>query len=185
MTHQKTNRIFLIIAVVLALAAVVSGFLLIGSPGYQRKVATDNHRLQDLQLIASAIYSRVSGYGNVPAPYPGLPAPTSTLALPATLDDLVKSNPTEYGAYLPVIDQTTKQPYEYRIVDSSHYELCATFETDNAGELQNNSGYSGPVAPPATLGAGADPVSFWHHPAGRSCFTFSSAEYPPYVPSYY
>jgi type II secretory pathway pseudopilin PulG len=184
MAHQKTNKVFLIIAVVLALAAVVSGFLLIGSPAHQRKVASDNRRLQDLQQIASAIYNRAYGYGKIPMPYPAQqPITSSTIALPATLDELTKNNSSGYDySNLPVIDQTTKLPYDYRVIDRSHYELCARFETDNANELQNSSGYSGPVVRPATLGMGASPASFWHHPIGRACFTFSVVEYPPYVP---
>ena len=175
MDLHKTNKIFFTVAIVLAVAALIAGFLLLGSPGHQRRMANDNRRLQDLQQIASAVY-------NVTHPGGGYPASTSTMPLPSSLQDLVKGGGAYYSnSYLHTKDPITGQSYEYRVVDSAHLELCAVFEMDNADELNNQrqgGSYPAPMFK-ANYDNGYGAPSFWHHPEGRACFTFNTSQYPP------
>jgi hypothetical protein len=83
------------------------------------------------------------------------PAGKLAKALPATLADLA-------GKGIPrsqMVDPETGKPYEYRAKFGSIYELCAVFagseEADPARQTQ-----------------------FWHHDAGRSCFTLDAASQP-------
>ena len=52
-----------------------------------------------------------------------------------------------------------RRRFEYRTLDSLRYELCAEFQTDDAG------------ARPAPEGA-----EFWRHGIGRRCFQFEIPE---------
>jgi hypothetical protein len=58
----------------------------------------------------------------------------------------------------PLRDPETGQPYEYRVLAGSAYELCAIFRQPS---LPNNS-------------------SFWSHGAGRSCFRLDSVVAVPW-----
>jgi hypothetical protein len=54
----------------------------------------------------------------------------------------------------PQRDPVSKYPYEYRRVTSERYQLCAGFEL------------------PTPAGRNDETVaSFWHHPAGRYCYS--------------
>jgi hypothetical protein len=159
MDFHKANKIFFGVAVVAALAAVVTGFLIIGSPGYQRKVAADRERENDLRNIAYDISYPGGQYGLVK------PSASSTLPLPKSLEDIRTSVPQTLipqtsGAGFPIRDPKTHELYGYRIIDETHYELCATFET------------------PRNEKTGERPF-FWNHPAGRACFTLNALENPP------
>jgi hypothetical protein len=54
-----------------------------------------------------------------------------------------------HPAFRSTIDPSTAEPYSYRAIDGSSYEMCATFEADNREDA-----YSPP---------------FWKHAAGRKC----------------
>ncbi len=50
--------------------------------------------------------------------------------LPSSLEDLAK----EPGVFVELYDPQTDQPYEYWVLDSNTYELCAEFARDTADE---------------------------------------------------
>jgi outer membrane murein-binding lipoprotein Lpp len=153
----KLNVIFLVIAIVAVAAVVIAGFLVIGSPANQRKIAVDDKRLQDLSSLAQSLNNQAKAV---------TPNATGSAGLPATLADLVQITGNQY---LNVKDPETGAAYTYQIISSSTYNLCATFETDSKTSPSN--------AP------GSSPVNiFWNHPAGNYCFSFNTAQYPP---SYY
>jgi hypothetical protein len=58
---------------------------------------------------------------------------------------------------LSLRDPVTHVPYEYAVLDSVRYQLCATFDAPDS------------VGP---YGTAADP--FWRHGAGHTCFTFEA-----------
>ena len=89
------------------LAAVVTGFLVMGSPKDARKEELDRRRVEDLRMLA-----------NLMTPEPGRP-----------LRDSLDLNGYSPDLKAQVTDPVTKQPYEYHVVDSTHFELCATFDT--------------------------------------------------------
>jgi hypothetical protein len=55
-------------------------------------------------------------------------------------------------------DPVTKKPYEYRRTGDERYKLCATFD----------------LPTPSRPGVDMDVAAFWHHPAGRFCYTFDA-----------
>ena len=118
-------------------AVVVTGFLVMGSPKEARKEELDKRRVEDLRMLA-----------NLMTPEPGRP-------LRDSLD--VHGYSPDMKAQLT--DPVTNQPYAYRMIDSTHFELCATFDTEVRPEdLQPYE-------------------REWAHAQGRHCFRFD-ARYP-------
>lgn len=129
--------------IVLTLAAIVSGFMIVGSPATQRAMRFDGVRINDLVLIQSAVISYRQIAGKLP-------------------DSL--ANLSNGPAIFPInSDPATNQPYEYRRTGQDAYELCATFSTASP-----EYGYR-PVGMPQgiILNQGNN---IWIHGAGRYCF---------------
>lgn len=126
------------LAVFLILAA---GFLLIGSPSYQRQIRIDDQRVNDLQNIQYQVVEYWIPKGE----------------LPSSLSDL--DNPLT-GFSVPV-DPETMQSYEYRATGDLTFELCATFTT----ELESGTPVR-PTEPYMPIGS-----EHWDHGAERTCFT--------------
>ncbi len=115
----RSSTVFAALSSALALAAVVAGWLVIGSPGEVRLIRFDAIRASDLALISSAI----NNYR------------LSHESLPQNLEELRKSAP---GARLNFLDPK-EQPYGYGVKDSFSYDLCATFDrsTEISAELSS------------------------------------------------
>lgn len=96
-------------ALVIVLVAIAGGLFVIGGPGDARLERLDRERTDDLRRIEQAIAE----------------AWRRADALPASLDTLRSIN-----RVMPddLIDPTTSEPYEYRVLSDSTYELCATFD---------------------------------------------------------
>lgn len=99
------SRKFAIGAVVVVIAAFAIGVGVAGTPGKQRRLEADSHRIQDLRAIAHAAHSWY--------PSKELPANLSGFQLP----------------HAKTVDPENGRPYEYRIKSITQYELCATFDT--------------------------------------------------------
>lgn len=97
---MNLERIFTAGAFVLVGAALVLGFLFIGTPGHARQLAMDRKRLEDLHDIALAVRRN---YG-----------PRSPL-------------PRRMPAGVKAIDPFTQRPYEYAKLDAQDFDLCAVF----------------------------------------------------------
>jgi len=147
--------------IILVIVAIVSGFVIVGSPAKQRGLRFDSQRESDL----SNIQSRVVNYWQQKG------------ALPAALSDL---NDMLYGSIIPT-DPDTASAYEYRTVAATSskdvaFELCATFSLPSQ-DLTGRGAYGGGtgVSYPSTVnmtypypGMGNDS---WDHQAGHACFT--------------
>lgn len=134
---------FAVAACVIVAAAVVGGLIVVGGPGEGRLERLDDARLDDLRTIERAVAERWERTGTLPPSLDSLRA--ANLLLP---DDLV--------------DPETDEPYDYRVLSDSTYELCATFaraSDDRAYRPYDRT----------TIGA---------HEAGRHCFTL----HPPRRP---
>src|SRR3546814_15935292 len=83
-----------------------------GSPGEQRKVRIDEHRINDLRAIEAAVRLHRKDEGSLPGDL-------------ATVD-------ARPGVALDLADPETGTPYEYRRTGAEVFELCATFATDSA-----------------------------------------------------
>lgn len=100
----KILQFFSVVFVAVVLLAVVTAFVLVGSPAKAREAREDNQRIMNLQEINSAImdfYNRES-------------------RLPDDLKSLTISD-------LSLQDPVTKIAYEFNKINANAYELCANF----------------------------------------------------------
>jgi type II secretory pathway pseudopilin PulG len=102
------------IATAVVAAAVICALVMLGAPSAQRQRKMDAVRIQDLTTIAS----HVNGYF------------TGHKTLPADLGTLAK----EPGYRIRQSDPETGKPYDYQILDSTTYRLCAEFATDSSSK---------------------------------------------------
>lgn len=163
----KTRKALIWIGALVALAAVVAGFMTVGSPYKQRALKMDSRRVSDLQTLQWQIVSYWQ----------------QKEKLPATLADL---NDAISGIVIPK-DPDTEAQYEYVVKGPTSFELCATFDLKNEdprgrGEFYGR-GYDIAVTYPSY--GGGDPANEnWKHEAGRTCFSrvIDPERYPPYKP---
>jgi hypothetical protein len=131
------RRAFPYIVGATVLAAIVAGLVLIGPPSAERSRRLDLIRLADLRQLARGVDIY---WGREKT----LPPSVETLA--TVPDALLRST----------MDPSTGEPYSYRALGGSRYELCATFEA--AGD---DGSYSD---------------RFWSHGAGRKCFELDAGK---------
>ena len=129
-TPSSPGRWFALVAIVAVVATLVAAFMVMRSPGEQRKVSLDQRRIQDLVQLDHAI----DAYALV---HDALPADLATLA-------------RQPGSLLPTADPVTGAAYGYEPGADRHYRLCAVFDTDTA--LTNDAMSYGPAS--WTHGAG-------------------------------
>ena len=153
------------LGIVLVLAAIVGGFLIVGSPSKQRALRFDSQRVSDLQNIQ---WRLVSYWQN-------------NKKLPVTLSAL---NDSISGFAVPT-DPDTHTAYEYTSTTTLAFELCATFALQSqdlsgkgaygqgGGSFATNVSYPGYYTGPNN--------DSWAHDAGRFCFdrTIDVKQYPP------
>jgi hypothetical protein len=138
------HRRFGIGACALAVATLVWGVAVVGSPGTERTRKLDERRVQELQAIESSLDRLCLGPHDVREEGPPhalvtpLPANLAVLAVAAT-----DRRPS-------IVDPGSGAPYEYKVTGPSSFELCATFD-----RARNED--DGPR---------------WNHPAGQHCFAF-------------
>lgn len=145
---HKLHMRYFICSVVIVLVAVVSAFVVTGSPLRGRAERFDEQRVNDLRTIQSEILN--IAWGNERAmPMP----PVKELAnpLPATLEEVA-----EKALYQRpnIVDPETSVPYTYTRSSDHEFQLCAAFS------LPRDQQYD----------------VFWNHPAGEKCFQFDALE---------
>lgn len=129
--------VFLWLIIVVTIASIIGGFLLIDSPQVTKMKKRDQDRVSSLNNIKNII---ASDY-------------ISSKSLPNDLSAPKFSN---------MLDPETNQPYEYRVISETKYELCATFELEvNASDRDVYS-----------MGEDWD-----FHKAGRQCFEQEAASF--------
>lgn len=133
-------KIFAAIVTVFVVAAIVTAFVVVGSPSQERARRMDNQRSNDLQQLSWA----VSNYY------------AQMKTLPSSIDDM-RTAPNLYVQ--SIVDPQTGKMYEYRKTGAMSYEVCATFETEQAG---NNPNYAQPVMKGL-------PDLYFTHGIGRHC----------------
>lgn len=138
-------------------AAIVSGFFIIGTPTEMRMLRYDSQKVSDLQNIQWQIVNFWQ----------------QKEALPETLVEL--EDPIG-GFVLPKDPQGGA--YEYRIVKAPYtFELCAEFNTESEAGASNE-------ITPASVRKGIEDEN-WLHKTGRHCFerTIDPERYPPFEKS--
>lgn len=99
----------------MVVGAVVTGFIVAGSPSLERARRMDEQRVAALQQVADAVGMYVDAHEKVPA----------------SLEELEGSAQQGLGIWLPKLtDPTTGERYRYEATDALTYRLCATFEAD-------------------------------------------------------
>jgi hypothetical protein len=136
---------------VLAVASIIAGFFIVGTPQQARLARFDDERIGHLQNIQS----QVTYYYQ------------AKQTLPKTLVELNES--ITFGEVTPV-DPETGEPYRYEATGPRSFKLCAVFTT------ASRSGDASRAVVPAK-GVYQD----WQHGVGEQCFdhTIDPAFYPP------
>lgn len=143
-----------LVALIVALGAVVLGFIVAGSPQRARDLRADEERIQDLEQIRSAVNAFFTAEG----------------IIPESLEELRESGRL-FAPEATLVDPLTKEPYEYRSLTDTAFELCATFSLP--GEPADGT-HERPV--PAFPGTKETFVS-WAHPAGKHCFSIEAVDF--------
>jgi hypothetical protein len=133
---MRTQRVAAWASALVVAAVVAAALSIIGKPSEQRLMRLDERRVMDLRGFTGAV-NRYRGQRQ---------------ELPARAEDVIDGQIT---TRLP-LDPESQQPYDYRVIDAEHYEVCATF--------------SRPSREPAN--------DFWFHEAGRSCFSLDGDQTP-------
>ncbi len=152
---SKPNKLFVGIAGLVILLAIICGFMTFGSPSAQRDMRLDGQR----EMHLSDIQWQVLNYWQTQE------------KLPTTLAELGDN----FTGYIAPVDPETKTAYEYSITGPLSFEICATFARESMLTGKD------PVAMPIdSWGGGLDPR--FEHEAGRTCFprTIDPVKYPPY-----
>jgi len=132
-------RLIVAISLVVAVAAVVIvGVILLDSPAQERLRRLDERRVDDLRSISVELDFYWTREGT----------------LPSSLEELAD----EPGVFIELYDPETGQLYEYRVLGSNTYELCAQFSRDTAEE--RNRFYR----------------ENWSHSPGRQCFELEAQD---------
>ena len=145
---------------VLVAATILSGFLIIGTPGQIRLYRFDDQKVSDLQNIQSEIVNYWQ----------------TDEVLPTSL---AKLNDPLRGFTVPMDAQTGKS-YEYATTSALSFKLCATFNAQTQPNSPTMQSYA--MAIPVTGVGGQDLASdSWFHSAGHTCYirTIDPKRYPP------
>ena len=151
-TYVKSglHRIFGWIAIVIAVAAVVYGIVLAGTPATGRLQRLDEQRVSDLRLIQEEILNNIYGTER----YNPQPLGERTLPKPLPVDLQQVAVGASYSK-IEMNDPETGIPYVYRPdMAGTTFQLCATFS------LVRDQDYD----------------IFWNHPAGEKCFGFDALD---------
>jgi len=139
-TSKMRSRFFGMVASVVVVGSFCIGLGVVGTPSAQRHVRADVMRAIDIRRIAFALKSW----------HDRAVLANSTPVLPPALSVIQARGALSESQ---IADPETKEPYEYRVISGSRYELCAIFAASEWGSQ------SGGIGSP-----------FWHHGQGRACF---------------
>lgn len=150
------NLSFVVSAVVLL--AIVSGFVIMGSPATQRKLRQDDQRVSDLQMLQANLISYWTAKQNLPTTLTELKDSISVTSLP--------------------VDPVTNENYTYQKSGNNSFKLCANFALETSKRSISNRTYEYPLN---SYTKGGNSAESWTHSAGQTCFdrTIDPERYPP------
>ncbi|MDA1038191.1 MAG: DUF5671 domain-containing protein [bacterium] len=129
---------------ILVIASVVLGFTFVGTPASQRAQQYDFDRVNDLRSLQYEIMNSYASTGVLP------------------------ENLTGYRGSA-IMDPATDMPYEYRVINETTFELCATF--DKAGDGSDQYG-----------GYAVGLNENFAHEMGKTCFERTVSMYSEMMP---
>jgi hypothetical protein len=142
---SKTPKKLAGLVSLVVLVSIVAGFFIIGTPAEQRDRRFDERRVGDLQTLQSMIVNYWAQKDS----------------LPESLADLQDS----ISGFIVPQDPFSKESYEYSIIDSLSFQLCATFKTVS---LEADSVVGQPKYYYSDFYGGFD--QNWKHADERTCF---------------
>lgn len=145
-------------ALVAVVAAIVSGFFIMGTPGEVRLLRYDSQKVSDLQTIQWQVINYYQQKSKLPASLSDLEDPLS--------------------GWMKPVDPQTGGDYEYRITKAPYsFEICADFNADSKDVTVRSASIAKPVSMEPGFGA-----ENWDHGTGVTCFerTIDPDRYPPY-----
>ncbi len=140
---NNVNKIYFYASLLVVLASMVSAFIFVESPKEARQMKIDIETLNRLNQVEMSVQQYYS----------------LNEFLPNSLEDLLTGNNIflrENSLYNP----TTKEAFEYTIVDETKYEICTSFLMSNKDQV-NDYRYIN---------------DSWLHDSGRQCFVRSVAD---------
>lgn len=149
-------RIFEWVAIALVVGIVAWAFTGIGSPAEQRAKRFDEMRVERLRGIQWAVDDFYGFKDNV-----------NFGRLPFNLDEL-KISDRFFIEEKSLLDPRTGEMFEYRMVNATEYELCATFETADTADSQSQI-----FMPKLPTREFSKVVFPFDHGVGRTCFDLS------------
>src|SRR3989344_4288134 len=130
---------------VLVLAAIISGFFIMGTPGTVRLLRFDSQKVNDLQSIQWQVVTFWQQKERLPKSLEELKDPLSGMIIP--------------------VDPQSGNDYGYRVTKAPYsFELCAEFNVESNEATRTG----GKVPTPAYFG-GLESEN-WQHGAGEQCF---------------
>lgn len=150
------HKYFVLAIIILALAGMIAGFFIIGSPQKERLRRFDQQKIGDL----SGAQSQIVEYWRTKE------------RLPQNLIDLEN----KISGYRMPNDPQTKEPYEYNVKGENSFELCAIFNLDFNLDSEGGLKESPPIL------SYSDQNWNWEYKKGKTCFerTIDKELYPPY-----
>ena len=150
---------FVVIAVaILAVLAIGSGFIIVGTPYQARLARFDAQRVADLQNIQSQVTSYFQ----------------AKRTLPVAIGDLTNMFTLSYQSF--PVDPETSGPYVYEATGKTSFKLCAQFKTESRPTSYRNAEISQPIGE-----NGVKARDNWQHGSGSVCFdrVIDPSFYPP------
>lgn len=158
-TNVKKANLIGIGVGVLALATIIAGFFIVGTPGHVRDLRFDAQKVSDLQTIQYQIIYYWQTKESFPKTLADLNDPLSSFMVP--------------------VDPETGTAYSYKVTGPLSFELCGTFNAqtpDTRGQGQF------PGRDISYTSWGPQPDENWQHPAGEHCYsrTIDPERYPAF-----
>ncbi|MFH1820615.1 MAG: DUF5671 domain-containing protein [Candidatus Nealsonbacteria bacterium] len=141
---SKTPKVLAWILSFVVLMSIACGFFIIGTPAEQRQRKFDEQRISDLQMLQSQIINYW----------------TRKELLPQNLNELEDN----ISGFIVPKDPQNDLAYEYIIIDTFSFELCATFKTSTKDFTSTSKGIRDVYYPYDSFNQN------WAHEAERTCF---------------
>lgn len=140
---------------VLVIASIVAGFFIVGTPQEARMHRIDQEKIYHLQSIQSQIVSYWQQKQRLPIQLAELNDSLSSFSVP--------------------VNPETRLPYDYEVIGTTSFKLCAEFNTASSDGFTRDSDVSVPIT--------IDTYDNWQHGLGRHCFerTIDPERYPPFT----
>src|SRR3989344_4135921 len=149
----RVNRFMALLSLIIVVAAIVAGFMLMGSPFTQRERRFDEQKIQDLQTLQWQVISHWQTRGFLP-------------------ESLALMKGVGKGDVVPR-DPQTGEAYDYRVTGPRTFELGASFNQPTP--------VNRPPANSRPASWAINEMENWTHETGRVCFerTIDPVAYPP------